>query len=152
MMFFDAGLTKDFANTGVDAARLETEGFDGAWIGETCHDPFMQMLEAARSTERVTIGTAVAIAFARSPMTVANSAHDLAAYSRGRFVLGLGSQVKPHIERRFAMEWSKPAARMREFVLALRAIWKSWQEDVPLDFRGNFYSHTLMTPANTGGR
>lgn len=145
-MLFDAGLTKDFAETGVHAARLESEGFDGAWIGETRHDPFMQMLEAARPTATMTVGTAVAIAFARSPMTVANSAHDLAAYSQGRFVLGLGSQVRPHIERRFAMPWSSPAARMREFVLAMRAIWRSWQDGERLDFRGDFYSHTLMTP------
>jgi len=141
-MQFDAGLSKDLEAVAANAARLQDEGFDGAWVGETKHDPFMQVLEATRSTDTLTIGTAVAIAFARTPMTVANSAYDLAAYSRGRFVLGLGSQVKPHIERRFAMPWSNPAARMREFVLALRAIWATWNDGTPLDFHGDFYSHT----------
>jgi len=145
-MLFDAGLSKDLASIGAHAHQLEAEGFDGGWIGETKHDPFMQSLEAVRDTSTLTVGTSVAIAFARTPMTVANSAYDLAAYSRGRFVLGLGSQVKPHIERRFAMPWSNPAARMREFVLALRAIWASWQDGARLDFRGDFYQHTLMTP------
>ena len=86
------------------------------------------------------------MAFARSPMTLANTAWDLQAYSKGRFVLGLGSQIKPHITKRFSMEWSKPAARMREFVLAMRAIWNTWQTGDKLDFRGEFYTHTLMTP------
>lgn len=151
-MLFDAGLTKDIDAIAADAARLEVEGFDGSWIGETRHDPFMQVLEGCRATSSLQVGTAVAIALARSPMTVANSAYDLAAYSRGRFVLGLGSQVKPHIERRFAMPWSSPAARMRDFVLALRAIWEAWHDEVPLDFRGEFYTHTLMTPFFTPPR
>jgi probable F420-dependent oxidoreductase len=94
----------------------------------------------------VTIGTAVAIAFARTPMTLASTAFDLALSSEGRFVLGLGSQVKGHIERRFSMPWSRPAARMREYVMALRAIWATWQTGERLDFRGEFYTHTLMTP------
>ena len=101
---------------------------------------------AAEATERVTLGTSIAIAFGRTPMTLANTAFDLARYSRGRFVLGLGSQVKPHIERRFSMPWSHPAARMREYVGALRAIWASWQDGEKLDFQGEFYTHTLMTP------
>jgi probable F420-dependent oxidoreductase len=92
------------------------------------------------------LGTSIAVAFARSPMTVAATAWDLQALTGGRFVLGLGSQVRAHIERRFSMPWSHPAARMREFVLALRAIWTSWQDTQPLDFRGEFYTHTLMTP------
>ena len=94
----------------------------------------------------MTVGTAVAIAFGRTPLTVAHAAYDLAGYSRGRFVLGLGSQVKPHIERRFSMPWSRPAARMREFVLALRAIWSCWHDGRPLAFDGEFYRHDLMTP------
>src|SRR3954453_8647896 len=145
-MQFDAGLTKDIAGTATHATRLEGEGFDGAWIGETRHDPFMQSLEAARATDHMTVGTAVAIAFARNPMTMAGSAYDLAAYSKGRFTLGLGSQVRAHIERRFSMPWSAPAKRMREFVLALRAIWATWQTGTPLAFDGDFYRHTLMTP------
>jgi probable F420-dependent oxidoreductase len=128
------------------AAANEAAGYAGLWTGETQHDPFLQLLQAAEATERVTLGTSIAIAFGRTPMTLANTAFDLARYSRGRFVLGLGSQVKPHIERRFSMPWSQPAARMREYVAALRAIWASWQDGEKLDFRGDFYTHTLMTP------
>jgi len=145
-MLFDSALTKIIDEIASDAARVQAEGFDGGWVGETRHDPFMQVMEAGRATSTLQLGTAVAIAFARNPMTVANSAYDLAAYTRGRFVLGLGSQVKPHIERRFAMPWSNPAERMRDFVLALRAIWTSWSDDTQLDHRGRFYTHTLMTP------
>ena len=145
-MKIDSTLPKEIANTKEVAAGRERAGYDGLWVGETQHDPFLQLLQAAESTDRVTIGSSIAIAFARSPMTLANSAYDLALYSRGRFVLGLGSQVKPHIERRFSMHWSHPALRMREFVLALRAIWACWQDGAPLDFRGDFYTHTLMTP------
>ncbi len=125
---------------------IEDAGYDGLWVGETRHEPFLQLLQAAGVTSRLTIGTSIAIAFARSPMTMANAGYDLAEYSAGRFVLGLGSQVKPHIERRFSMPWSHPAPRMREFVMALRAIWRSWETGDQLDFRGDFYTHTLMTP------
>jgi probable F420-dependent oxidoreductase len=128
------------------AVANEAAGYAGLWTGETQHDPFLQVLQAAEVTERVTIGTSIAIAFGRTPMTLANTAFDLARYSQGRFVLGLGSQVKPHIERRFSMPWSHPAARMREYVGALRAIWASWQDGEKLDFHGDFYTHTLMTP------
>ena len=145
-MLVDATLTKSIAQTKDAAAAIETAGYDGLWVGETKHEPFLQLLQAAEATDRITIGTAIAIAFARSPMTLAHSAFDLAAYSRGRFVLGLGSQVRPHIERRFSMPWSHPAARMRELVLALRAIWAGWQDGTKLDFRGEYYTHTLMTP------
>jgi probable F420-dependent oxidoreductase len=145
-VLIDSSLTKDIDATRSAAAQLEEAGYDAIWLGETKHDPFMQLLLAAEATERITVGTSIAIAFGRTPMTTANSAFDLARYSRGRFVLGLGSQVKPHIERRFSMPWSHPAARMREFVAALRAIWSTWQDGTPLDFRGDFYTHTLMTP------
>ena len=124
----------------------EREGYDGLWVGETRNDPFLLSLLAAEATSSITVGTSIAIAFARTPMTLANLGYDLARYSRGRFVLGLGSQVKPHIERRFSMPWSHPAARMRELILAMRAIWDTWQNGVPLDFQGEFYTHTLMTP------
>ena len=127
-MKVDASLAKDIDQTKDGARAIEEAGYDGLWIGETKHDPFLQCLHAADATERVTVGTSIAIAFARTPMTVANSGYDLARYSKGRFVLGLGSQVKPHIERRFSMPWSHPAPRMREFVLALRAIWATWQD------------------------
>jgi probable F420-dependent oxidoreductase len=142
----DAQLESAAAGTGEHAATLETAGYDGIWIGETNHDPFLRALETAHHTERVSIGTAVAIAFARTPMTLAAQAFDLQLYSQGRFTLGIGSQVKAHIERRFSMPWSQPAARMRELVLAIRAIFDTWQNGARLDFRGEFYTHTLMTP------
>jgi probable F420-dependent oxidoreductase len=140
------GTLGGFGDLKAAAAASEAAGYAGLWTGETQHDPFLQLVQAAEATERVTLGTSIAIAFGRTPMTLANTAFDLARYSRGRFVLGLGSQVKPHIERRFSMPWSHPAARMREFVAALRAIWASWQDGEKLDFRGEFYTHTLMTP------
>jgi probable F420-dependent oxidoreductase len=145
-VLIDGGLGGGFDSLKVSAAVAEAAGYAGLWTGETQHDPFLQVLQAAEATERVTLGTSIAIAFGRTPMTVANTSFDLARYSRGRFVLGLGSQVKPHIERRFSMPWSHPAPRMREFVAALRAIWACWQDGEPLDFRGDFYTHTLMTP------
>jgi probable F420-dependent oxidoreductase len=128
------------------AAANEAAGYAGLWTGETNHDPFLLVAQGATVTERITLGTSIAIAFARTPMTVASTAYDLADLTRGRFVLGLGSQVKPHIERRFSMPWSHPAPRMHEFVRALRAIWACWQDGTKLDFHGEFYTHTLMTP------
>ena len=127
----------------VDAERL---GYDGWWALETKHDPFLGSAIAGERTERVQLGTQIAVAFARNPMTVAVQANDVQALSGGRFVLGLGSQIKPHITKRYSMEWSHPAPRMREFVLAVRAIWEAWATGSKLDFRGDFYTHTLMTP------
>ena len=101
---------------------------------------------AAQATERLEVATGVAIAFARTPMTLAMIANDVQLASKGRFALGIGSQIKPHIERRFSMPWSHPAPRMREFILAMRAIWAAWNTGEKLDFRGEFYTHTLMTP------
>jgi probable F420-dependent oxidoreductase len=128
------------------AAEAEAQGFDGIGASETRHDPFLSLALAARETTSVELLSTIAVAFARSPMTVAQTAHDLQAISNGRFLLGLGSQVKPHIEKRFSMPWSRPAARMAEFVEAVRAIWATWQTGEPLRFRGEFYTHTLMTP------
>ena len=128
------------------AAALEKRGYDGVMSAETSHDPFMPLLLAGQGTERVDLMTSIAVAFARSPMTLAQTAWDLQAASNGRFILGLGSQIKPHITRRFSMEWSHPAPRMREFILAMRAIWDCWANGTKLDFRGDFYQHTLMTP------
>ena len=128
------------------AQELEAVGYDGGLTAETNHDPFFPLLVAAEHTESLALGTGIAVAFARSPMTLANIGYDLQAYSRGRFRLGLGSQIKAHIEKRFSMPWSHPAARMRELIFAIRAIWACWNEGVPLDFRGEFYRHTLMTP------
>jgi probable F420-dependent oxidoreductase len=124
----------------------EAAGYSGLWSAESAHDPFLPLVAAAHSTSTLELGTAIAVAFARSPMSLAYSAHDLQVLTGGRFMLGLGSQVRPHIERRFGMPWSKPAARMREYVEAMRAIWSSWSTGDKLDFRGEFYSHTLMTP------
>lgn len=131
---------------GAIAKRAEDRGYDGFWLAETKHDPFLALCRAAAATERVELGTAIAVAFARNPMTVATTANDLQLLSDGRFNLGLGSQVEAHITKRFAMPWSKPAARMREFVLAIRAIWHAWETGERLAFRGEFYRHTLMTP------
>ena len=128
------------------AKQLEELGYDGAFTFEGPHDPFFPHVLAAGATERLELATAIAIAFARSPMLLANIGWDLNAYSKGRFILGLGSQIRPHIEKRFSMPWSKPAARMRELVLAVREIWRCWEEGGRLDFRGEFYTHTLMTP------
>jgi len=137
---------RDLGATGEAAARLEARGIDCAIVFEAAHEAFLQVLLAAQATSRLEIATGVAIAFARSPMIVAQTANDLQTLSRGRFVLGLGSQIKPHVERRFSMPWSRPAARMREYVRAIRAIWHAWATGEKLDFRGEFYTHTLMTP------
>ncbi len=128
------------------AIRAEAEGYDGIGATELQHDPFISLAVAARGTTSITLSSSIAVAFARNPMTVAETANDLQLLSEGRFVLGLGSQIKPHIERRFSMPWSHPAERMRDFVLAVRAIQHSWQTGEKLDYRGEFYQHTLMTP------
>lgn len=128
------------------AVAAEAAGYDGTIMPETQHDPFIALTLAARATSRLTLSTGIAVAFARSPMTTAMAANDLQTISGGRFVLGLGSQVKAHIERRFSMPWSQPAARMQEYVEAVRAIWQSWQTGDRLRFEGQFYRHTLMTP------
>src|SRR6478609_390177 len=145
-MKVDGGVTFDLASAGKAAKEAEGAGYDGVWAAETSHDPFLSLLLAAEATERLELGTSIAVAFARNPMTTATTANDLQAYSGGRFILGLGSQIKPHITKRFSMEWSHPAPRMREFVLAMRAIWDCWNNGTKLDFRGDFYTHTLMTP------
>ncbi|HEX2038446.1 MAG TPA: LLM class F420-dependent oxidoreductase [Acidimicrobiales bacterium] len=130
-----------------EAARaLEAAGYDGGLTSETSRDPMLPLVLAAEHTERLQLGTGIVVAFARSPMTLAYTARDLQVYSRGRLMLGLGSQIKPHIEKRFSMPWSHPAARMREFVLAMRAVWDCWDQGAKLEFRGEFYRHTLMTP------
>jgi len=134
------------ADLAAEARSREAQGYDGLWTAEAAHDPFLPLMPVAEHTERVSMGTGIAVAFARNPMSTAYTAHDLQTYARGRFLLGLGSQIKPHIERRFAMPWGNPARRMREYISALRAIWRAWDEGERLSFRGDFYSHTLMTP------
>jgi probable F420-dependent oxidoreductase len=145
----DAGLMGGLAEVPQRIRELEEAGFDGAITAETAHDPFFPLLLAAEHSSRIELMTSIAVAFARSPMILANLAHDLNAYSNGRFILGLGSQIQPHITKRFSMPWSHPAARMRELILAMRAIWANWYEGKKLEFRGEFYTHTLMTPMFT---
>ena len=146
-MQVDAPLvTPSLAAVPAAARRIEADGFDGAYTFEGPRDPFLPLVLAAEHTERISLMTAVAIAFARNPMTVAHTGWDLQAASGGRAVVGLGSQIRAHVERRFSMPWSDPAARMREFVRAVRAIWSTWQDGVPLHFEGTYYRHTLTTP------
>jgi probable F420-dependent oxidoreductase len=145
-MKVDGGVGFDLAAVGAQARELEEMGYSGVMTAETGHDPFFPLLVAAQNTSKVDLMTGIAVAFARTPMILANIGWDLNAASKGRFVLGLGSQIKPHITKRFSMPWSHPAARMREFILAMRAIWANWHEGKPLAFTGKFYQHTLMTP------
>ena len=151
-MKVDGGIGTNLANAGAQAKELEAAGYTGGWTAETSHDPFLPLLMAAEHTEHLEVGTSIAVAFARNPMLLANIGWDLQAFSKGRFVLGLGSQIKPHITKRFSMEWSHPAARMREMIMAIRAIWDTWENGAPLAFRGDFYTHTLMTPFFTPDR
>ena len=133
-----------------DAAGLsrkaEAFGFDCFWVNETKHDPFVQLSLAAASTRKIGLGTSIALAFTRSPTTIAYTAWDLQGVSNGRLLLGLGSQVKGHIERRFGMQWQPPAPKMKEVVAAIRSVWRSWQDGSKLDFRGKFFQLSLMTP------
>jgi probable F420-dependent oxidoreductase len=145
-MKVDGGVGFDLRAAAQTAQEAEEAGYDGIWSAETGHDPFFPLLLAAEHTERIELGTGIAVAFPRSPMHLAQLGYDLQAYSGGRFLLGLGSQIRAHIEKRFSATWSHPAARMRELILAMRAIWESWNTGSKLDFRGDFYSHTLMTP------
>jgi probable F420-dependent oxidoreductase len=145
-MKIDGGLGTDLRSAADSAREAEAAGYSGVWTAETAHDPFLPLLLAAEHTTDIELGTSIAVAFARNPMTLANTAWDLQSFSGGRFVLGLGSQIKPHITKRFSMEWSRPAARMREMILAIRAIWDCWENGSKLEFRGEFYTHTLMTP------
>lgn len=138
------------AEAGPSAKAAQAAGADSWFTAEVGYDPFVACAAAAAAAPGLEIGTAIAVAFARTPMTVAYSANDLQGLTGGKFVLGLGTQIKPHIERRYGMEWSKPAARMEEFIAALHAIWTAWREGTRLDFRGDFYEHTLMTPMFAG--
>ncbi|MGI8910042.1 MAG: LLM class F420-dependent oxidoreductase [Rubrobacteraceae bacterium] len=131
---------------GETARAAEEIGFSVLWSSETKHDSFLPLAIAANETARISLGTSIAVAFSRSPMQVAQTAWDLQNLSDGRFVLGLGTQVKAHVTRRFSMPWDSPAARLKDYVLALRAIWRSFQTGEPLRYEGDFYRHTLMTP------
>jgi probable F420-dependent oxidoreductase len=145
-MKVDGGVPIRLADVPDAVGTLERRGYAAGWCGELDHDPFLPLVLAAEHSTTLEVGTCIAVAFARNPMNVANLAWDLQSYSGGRFVLGLGTQIRPHIERRFGMPWGPPVAKMREFVLAVRAIWSAWQEGTPLRFEGEHYTHTLMTP------
>jgi probable F420-dependent oxidoreductase len=136
----------DLADVPAIVAKLDELGFDAAFAGELTYDPFLQIAVATQQPSRMTLGTGVAIAFPRNPLQTAQSAYDLQRATQGRFILGLGTQVQTHIERRYGAPWSKPVERMREFIMAVRAVWACWQNGTPLDFRGEFTAHTLMTP------
>jgi probable F420-dependent oxidoreductase len=147
----DSGLGAELPRVGGRVAKAEAAGLDCLWAAETTNDPFLSLTLAAEHSSTVSLGTGVAIAFARNPMSLAYTTNQLQEYSGGRILLGLGSQVRRHIEKRFSMTWSHPAARMREYVLALRAIWDAWNDaggvtTSPFSFEGEFYTHTLMTP------
>ncbi len=151
MKVYTTAPMEDPRDARTDFRQLEEIGYDGAFSFEAKLDPFLPLTLAAESTSKMQLGTAVAIAFARNPMNLANLGHGLQVISEGRFMLGLGSQVRPHIEKRFSMTWSRPAARMREMVLAIKAIFDCWEGNGPLDFRGEFYRHTIMIPAFNPG-
>ena len=153
-MKVDCGITKETEFHDLDALaaqskKFEELGFDAMVIAEMAHDPFLPFMIAAHATDSLQMRTSIAVALSRNPMIVANLAHDLNAYSKGRFVLGLGSQIKPHITKRFSMPWHAPAAQMREFIQALRAIFACWYDNEPLNFQGEMYTHRLMTPMFT---
>ncbi len=148
-MKVDAGIGHQLHKIPETVKAMEAAGYDGVRTAEMNHDPFFPLLLAAEHSEKLELATSIAVAFARSPMNLANIGHDLNAYSKGRFTLGLGSQIKPHITKRFSMQWGAPAAQMRELVLAMRAIWSNWYDGEPLEFVGKYYRHTLMTPAFT---
>ena len=145
-MKIDALFSATVPDSRTEAANAEAAGYHGIWTSETKHDPFVAVALAAIASNRIELGTSLVIAFARNPMSTAVQANDVQLLSNGRLLLGLGSQIKPHITRRFSMPWSHPAPRMREFILAMRAIWDCWNTGSKLDFRGDFYTHTLMTP------
>jgi len=128
------------------ARAAEDVGFDALWTAETSHDPYLPLPIVAEHTERIRFGTSIAVAFPRSPLVHAQIAWDLAAQSNGRFILGLGTQVKGHNERRFGITWDAPGPRLREMVLCIRAIWDCWQNGTKPRFEGAHYRFTLMTP------
>ena len=152
-MKVDVGVNSDPLHIGKAAQAMERNGYDGIRVSETNRDPFIPLAIAAAETSAVELVTSVVVAFARNPMSLALQAHELNRLAQGRLVLGIGSQVKPHIERRFSMPWHKPARQMREFIDAMNAIFACWYDGIRLDFQGEYYQHTLMpstfTPPDT---
>jgi probable F420-dependent oxidoreductase len=146
-MKFDASLlVPDLEDIPAVARFADEIGFDGIWTFETAHEPFLPLVLAAEHSRKLTLGTSIAVAFPRSPAILASISWDLARFSKGRFILGLGTQVRGHNERRFGVRWEKPLERMREVILAVRAIWDCWQNRTRLNFQGEFFKLTLMTP------
>lgn len=142
----EAGWGGDAQALVAQVRAADAAGYDGIWTTEIKHDPFLPLAVASQHTSRLSLGTGIAVAFARNPMSVAATANDLQTLCAGRFTLGLGSQIKPHIERRYSMPWSAPADRMSEFITALKTIWGCWATGTRLRFEGSYYTHTLMTP------
>lgn len=146
-MKFDASLlVHDLDQMPALARFADDTGFDGIWTFETSHEPFLPLVLAAEHSSRLNVGTSIAVAFARSPTILASISWDLARFSKGRFILGLGTQVKGHNERRFGVKWDKPVEKMREVILAVRATWDCWQNQTRLNFQGEYFKLTLMTP------
>jgi probable F420-dependent oxidoreductase len=142
---------RGLAAAAVEAESFERMGFDGAWTFEAGHDPFLPIALAAAATKRIALGTNIAVAFARSPMSMAQVAWDLQKLCGGRFHLGLGTQVRAHIERRYSMPYEQPVARLVDYIRCLRAIWETFQTGAKPAYKGKFYSFTLMNPMFTGG-
>lgn len=142
--YYFAAMPPEMAATAARDARAV--GYDGFFTAETQYDPFLPLIVAGTAEPGLELGTAITVAFPRSPMVLAYTSWDLARLSKGRFMLGLGTQVKAHITRRFSTEWGRPAARLRDYILALRAIWDGWQSSTPLRYEGEFYQFSLMTP------
>lgn len=151
MKFDTALLLPKLSDMAAYTQAAEAIGFDGIWTSETNADPFLPLALAAEHSRTITLGTAIAVAFPRSPMTLAYMAWDLARYSNGRFILGLGTQVKAHNERRFGVKWEKPVRKLRETIEAMYAIWNCWQTGSPLDYQGEFFQLNLMTPFFSSG-
>ncbi|MCG8383315.1 MAG: TIGR03617 family F420-dependent LLM class oxidoreductase [Gammaproteobacteria bacterium] len=145
-MKVDGDLSNELATALDGATYYENMGFDGIRSTELYNDPFLPLTLVAEHSKKLELRTGIAVGFGRSPLTLASVAHDLNVFSQGRFTLGLGSQVKAHITKRFSMPWGAPARKMKELLQAIHAIWDSWYAGKPLDFQGEFYTHTLMTP------
>lgn len=146
MKFDTSLLVSDLRDMPALTQAAEAMGFAGIWVAETAHDAFLPLVLAAEHSRRLSLGTGIALAFSRSPAVLAYLAWDLARFSQGRFILGLGTQVKGHNERRIGVKWEKPVEKMREVILAMRAFWDCWQHSTKLNFRGEFFKLTLMTP------
>ncbi len=146
MKFDTTLLFHDLDKMADHAKAVEAMGFDGLWTAETNHEPFLPLTIAAEHSQRVNLGTGIAVTFPRSPTILAQIAWDLQRFSNGRFILGLGPQVKAHNVLRFGVAWEKPIKKMREYILAIRALWDCWQNGTPLRFEGEFFLLRLMTP------